>query len=91
MDALVNERLSAVADARKEPPAGLTEEQGTALLEEKLAPLAASLRSAAARLDALERRLDELEPRFNERVEKAAAAAAARILREEIARLLAEA
>ena len=42
----------------------------------------------SARLDALEKRLDELTPAFNERIEKAAASAAARILREEIARLL---
>ena len=41
-------------------------------------------------MDALEARLDELEPRFNDRVEKAAAGAAARILREEIGRLLDE-
>ena len=37
---------------------------------------------------ALESRLDTLEPRFNQQVEKAAAGAAARILREEIAKLI---
>ena len=46
------------------------------------------LRSTSARLDSIEERLDGLEPRFNDQVEKSAAAAAARILREEIARLL---
>jgi division protein CdvB (Snf7/Vps24/ESCRT-III family) len=47
-----------------------------------------TMRGASARLDAVESRLDELEPHFNDRVEKAAASAAARILREEIGRLL---
>ena len=64
--------------------------QVQALIDERLQPVIAAARSAAARIDALEARLDALEPRFNDRVEKAAAAAAARILREEISRLLEE-
>ncbi|MDD4701803.1 MAG: hypothetical protein PHI96_06235, partial [Desulfovibrio sp.] len=58
------------------------------LLDERLHAVNLSMRGTAARLDSVEERLDELEPRFNDRVEKAAAAAAARILREEIGRLL---
>lgn len=61
-----------------------------ALIDERLQPVITAARSANARIDALEERLDALEPRFNDRVEKAAAAAAARILREEISRLLEE-
>ncbi|MEG6593888.1 hypothetical protein V6C16_13105, partial [Desulfovibrio sp. 1188_IL3213] len=57
-------------------------------LGERLDSVDLTLRGASARLDAIEERLDGLEPRFNEQVEKSAAAAAARILREEIARLL---
>ena len=64
--------------------------QVQALIDERLQPVVAAARSASARIDALEARLDALEPRFNDRVEKAAAAAAARILREEISRLLEE-
>ncbi|WP_374282312.1 hypothetical protein [Desulfovibrio sp.] len=64
--------------------------QVQALIDERLQPVIAAARSANARIDALETRLDALEPRFNDRVEKAAAAAAARILREEISRLLEE-
>ena len=62
----------------------------TRLIDERLQPVITAARSANARIDSLEERLDALEPRFNDRVEKAAAAAAARILREEISRLLEE-
>lgn len=58
------------------------------LLDDRMHAVNLTMRGASARLDALEGRLDELEPRFNDRVEKAAASAAARILREEIGRLL---
>lgn len=58
------------------------------VLTQRLDNVDLTLRGASARLDAIEERLDALEPRFNEQVEKSAAAAAARILREEIARLL---
>ncbi len=57
-------------------------------LAERLDSADLMLRGASARLDSIEVRLDDLEPRFNDQVEKSAAAAAARILREEIARLL---
>ena len=76
--------LSSAPDA--EPNA----EDAPSLVEEKLQPVVTAARSASARLDALESRLDALEPRFNDRVERAAAAAAARILREEIGRLIEE-
>lgn len=58
------------------------------LLDDRMHAVNLTMHGASARLDAVESRLDELEPRFNERVEKAAASAAARILREEIGRLL---
>lgn len=58
------------------------------LLDDRMHAVNLTMRGASARLDSLEGRLDELEPRFNDRVEKAAASAAARILREEIGRLL---
>lgn len=58
------------------------------LLDERMHAVNLTVKGASARLDSVEERLDELEPRFNDRVEKAAAAAAARILREEIGRLL---
>ncbi len=58
------------------------------LLDERMHGVNLTVKGASARLDSVEDRLDELEPRFNDRVEKAAAAAAARILREEIGRLL---
>lgn len=58
------------------------------LLDERMHAVNLTVRGASARLDSIEERLDGLEPRFNDRVEKAAAAAAARILREEIGRLL---
>ncbi len=45
-------------------------------------------KSLSARLDSLEARVDNLEPRFNQEIEKSAASAVARILREEISRLL---
>ena len=57
-------------------------------LEERLHNLSLMNKSVSARLDALESRLDTLEPHFNQQVDKAAAAAAARILREEIAKLV---
>ena len=59
-----------------------------AAFTERLDSAELMLRGASARLDSIEVRLDDLEPRFNDQVEKSAAAAAARILREEIARLL---
>lgn len=55
---------------------------------ESLDRLDARDRSSNARLDMIEKRLDEMEPNFNAQVEKAAAAAAARILHEEIGRLI---
>ena len=61
-----------------------------AQIDEHLQPVITAARIATARIDSLEGRLDALEPRFNDRIEKAAAAAAARILREEIGRLLEE-
>ena len=61
-----------------------------AQIDEHLQPVITAARIATARIDSLENRLDALEPRFNDRIEKAAAAAAARILREEIGRLLEE-
>ncbi len=62
--------------------------QVEAVLNERIQTAEIAARSTTARMDALEGRIDALEPRFNDRVEKAAAAAAARILREEIRRLL---
>ena len=58
------------------------------LLDDRMHAVNLTMHGASARLDAVESRLDELEPHFNDRVEKAAASAAARILREEIGRLL---
>ena len=79
----------AVAAALASAPAPQTEhDDAQSLVEERLQPVVTAARSATARIDALETRLDALEPRFNDRVERAAAAAAARILREEIGRLL---
>ena len=79
----------AVATALASAPAPQTEhDDAQSLVEEHLQPVVTAARSATARIDALETRLDALEPRFNDRVERAAAAAAARILREEIGRLL---
>ena len=79
----------AVAAALASAPAPPTEhDDAQSLVEESLQPVVTAARSATARIDALETRLDALEPRFNDRVERAAAAAAARILREEIGRLL---
>lgn len=79
---------AAVRDALQAESTNPDGESVSPALEERLQALALTGNSTAARTDALENRLDALEPRFNERVEKAAAAAAARILREEIARLL---
>ena len=83
------EKAVAVALASA-PDAEANAEDAPSLVEEKLQPVVTATRSASARLDALESRLDALEPRFNDRVERAAAAAAARILREEIGRLIEE-
>ena len=69
-------------------PSAETASADAAALEEHIRTVATVARSNAARMDALEERVDALEPVFNERVEKAAAAAAARVLREEIGRLL---
>ncbi|MBO4313256.1 MAG: hypothetical protein J5838_03085, partial [Desulfovibrio sp.] len=79
----LQERLEAAESDRKSAGA-------VAAVEERLAEQKREGEAAAARMDALENRLDALTPTFNERVEKAAAAAAARILREEIANLLKE-
>ena len=75
---------SSVSQALKAMPSGVTD----AVLEERLQSVNLLGKSVAARMDALESRLDTLEPRFNQQVEKAAAGAAARILREEIAKLI---
>ena len=81
----------AVAQAMAAAPAPQVDpEAEQAAMDERLQPVVTATRSITARMDALEARLDELEPRFNDRVEKAAAGAAARILREEIGRLLDE-
>ena len=57
---------------------------------ERLNALETQAGSILARLEALESHLNDMAPDFNARIEKAAAAAAARILREEIAALLKE-
>ncbi len=75
---------SSVRQALQSAPAGITEQ----VLDERLQAVNLSSKSISARMDALETRLDHLEPRFNAQVEKAAAGAAARILREEIATLV---
>lgn len=87
MDCIGKAVAEALASAPA-PQAGTADAQS--LVEEGLQPVVTAARSATARIDALESRLDALEPRFNDRVERAAAAAAARILREEIGRLLEE-
>ena len=75
---------SSVGQALKDMPAPAPDEA----LGERLHNLSLMGKSVSARMDALESRLDTLEPRFNQQVEKAAAGAAARILREEIAKLV---
>ena len=75
---------SSVSQALKAMPSGVTD----AVLEERLQSVSLLGKSVSARMDARESRLDTLEPRFNQQVEKAAAGAAARILREEIAKLI---
>lgn len=75
---------SSVSQALKAMPSGVTD----AALEERLQSVSLLGKSVSVRMDALESRLDTLEPRFNQQVEKAAAGAAARILREEIAKLI---
>ena len=75
---------NAVRETLKDAPSGITEE----FLDTRMQEVYRAGKSAEARMDALENRLDDLEPRFNQQVEKAAASAAARILREEIANLL---
>lgn len=85
MDCIAKAVAAALASAPT-PQAELDDAQS--IVEERLQPVVTAARSATARIDALETRLDALEPRFNDRVERAAAAAAARILREEIGRLL---
>ena len=86
----VGEALAAAPAAASAPAQPTAAADVQALIDEHLQPIIAAARIATARVDALESRLDALEPRFNDRVEKAAAAAAARILREEIGRLLEE-
>ena len=85
MDCIGKAVAAALASA---PPLQAESNDAQSLVEERLQPVVTAARSATARIDALETRLDALEPRFNDRVERAAAAAAARILREEIGRLL---
>ncbi|QCC84640.1 hypothetical protein DDIC_01835 [Desulfovibrio desulfuricans] len=82
----VTEAMAAMPAAAPAPQSNAADVQ--AIVDERLQPVITAARSATARIDALEIRLDALEPRFNDRVERAAAAAAARILREEIGRLL---
>ena len=80
----------ATSPASAPAPAQHTAADVQVLIDEQLQPVITAARIATARIDSLESRLDALEPRFNDRIEKAAAAAAARILREEIGRLLEE-
>ena len=82
----ISKAVAAALTSAQAPQADHDDAQS--LVEERLQPVVTAARSATARIDALETRLDALEPRFNDRVERAAAAAAARILREEIGRLL---
>lgn len=79
---------SAMAQANDAPAAHEDPALLESLLDDRMHAVNLTMHGASARLDAIESRLDELEPRFNDRVEKAAASAAARILREEIGRLL---
>lgn len=74
----VGNALKSFSDQREVDPA----------LREQLKHLDEGDRCANARLDMLEKRLDDLEPNFNIQVEKAAASAAARILHEEIGKLV---
>lgn len=64
--------------------------QKTAAIMEQLQTLEKTSRSICFRIDAVESRLDNLEPRFNKEVEKAATSAVARVLREEISKLVAD-
>lgn len=56
-------------------------------LEQRVNELVMQNRAFAARMDALEKRLDDMQPTFNEKIEKAAAAAVGRLLRDQIALL----
>ncbi|MBR3664589.1 MAG: hypothetical protein IKN64_08035 [Desulfovibrio sp.] len=60
-------------------------------LEKRFAAVQREKEVLAARVDSLEKRIDTLEPTFNARIDKAAAGAAARILREELRVLLGQA
>ena len=60
-------------------------------LEKRFAAVQREKEVLAARVDSLEKRIDTLEPTFNARIDKAAAGAAARILREELRVLLEQA
>ncbi|MBO4335303.1 MAG: hypothetical protein J5846_05655, partial [Desulfovibrio sp.] len=60
-------------------------------LEGKIAAMQREKEVLVARVDGLEKRIDTLEPTFNARIDKAAAGAAARILREELRVLLEQA
>ena len=60
-------------------------------LEGKIAAMQREQDVLVARVDGLEKRIDTLEPTFNARIDKAAAGAAARILREELRVLLEQA
>ncbi|MCR4666417.1 MAG: hypothetical protein K5657_03885 [Desulfovibrio sp.] len=57
-------------------------------LQERLAASQRENDILTARIDGLEKRIDSLEPTFNARIDKAAAGAAARILREELKKIL---
>ena len=84
----VAEAQSAMAQAHEAPAGHEDPALLESLLDDRMHAVNLTMHGASARLDAVESRLDELEPHFNDRVEKAAASAAARILREEIGRLL---
>lgn len=84
----VAEAQSAMAQAHDAPAGHEDPALLESLLDDRMHAVNLTMHGASARLDAVESRLDELEPHFNDRVEKAAASAAARILREEIGRLL---
>lgn len=78
--AAVGQALQGFASQRSEDPE----------IAEKMRLLEDGDKRVNARMDMLEKRLDDLEPNFNAQVQKAAASAAARILHEEIGKLVSE-